>query len=132
MTNTIPRIISTAATLALTLCLHGTAHAAACPGNHGVANSTAAVTSFIAGGGGPLNQFILPSCSSSPVGTGIQCGGGPLSDSNPLAVLMAQWPNPTARLADPSGGCSFMCPGGDCFVRGLDGLPVELLGFGVE
>jgi hypothetical protein len=32
---------------------------------------------------------------------------------------------------DTTGGCIFMCTSGDCRV-GNDGLPVELLQFGVE
>ncbi len=31
-----------------------------------------------------------------------------------------------------SNGCTFVCGGGTCKVRGGDALPVELLGFGVE
>jgi hypothetical protein len=34
-------------------------------------------------------------------------------------------------MMDAVGGCIFMCTSGDCRV-GNDGLPVELLQFGVE
>jgi hypothetical protein len=43
----------------------------------------------------------------------------------------ALWPNEVARMMDSTGGCIFMCASGDCRV-GNDGLPVELLQFGVE
>lgn len=46
-------------------------------------------------------------------------------------AFFATWPSPTARTSDPNGGCSFMCATGNCRV-GNDGLPVELLQFGVE
>ncbi len=45
--------------------------------------------------------------------------------------FLAGWNSTNARLLDATGGCSFMCTSGDCFV-GNDGLPVELLRFGVE
>jgi hypothetical protein len=35
------------------------------------------------------------------------------------------------RTSDPMGGCVFMCASGDCRV-GNEGLPVDLLSFGVE
>jgi len=43
----------------------------------------------------------------------------------------ATWPSQAARMMDAVGGCIFMCTSGDCRV-GNDGLPVELLQFGVE
>lgn len=45
--------------------------------------------------------------------------------------FLAVWPSTAARTMDLSGGCSFMCTSGDCRVAN-DGLPVELLQFGVE
>ncbi len=45
--------------------------------------------------------------------------------------LQAGWYSQFARTQDAVGGCSFMCTSGDCRV-GNDGLPVELLQFGVE
>jgi hypothetical protein len=44
---------------------------------------------------------------------------------------IAYWPSLTARIVDTVGGCIFMCTSGDCRV-GNDGLPVELLQFGVQ
>jgi hypothetical protein len=63
---------------------------------------------------------------TSPVGNANTCfvGGSGMS-------LNAIWANMTARDADSTGGCIFMCPSGTCKV-GNDGLPVELLSFGVE
>lgn len=43
----------------------------------------------------------------------------------------AIWASGAARTNDSAGGCSFMCGTGDCRV-GMNGLPVELLHFGVE
>lgn len=48
-----------------------------------------------------------------------------------LNAFLAAWGMTTTRTMDISGGCSFMCASGDCRV-GNDGLPVELLRFGVE
>ncbi len=45
--------------------------------------------------------------------------------------LLATWPDTGIRTMDAVGGCLFMCSTGDCRV-GSDGLPVELLHFGVE
>lgn len=47
------------------------------------------------------------------------------------AGFRARWSNLAARTGDSTGGCSFMCGANSCFV-GNDGLPVELLGFGVD
>ncbi len=52
--------------------------------------------------------------------------------SNTTQRFGGQWAVATTRTMYPSAGCSFMCPGGDCFLRGTDGLPVELMHFGVE
>jgi len=48
-----------------------------------------------------------------------------------LNFFAARWPSAAARTMDTTGGCIFMCTSGDCRV-GNDGLPVELLQFGVE
>ena len=47
------------------------------------------------------------------------------------AALFATWPSTGARTMDSTGGCEFMCAGGTCQVLN-NGLPVELLEFGVE
>ncbi len=47
------------------------------------------------------------------------------------AQFVARWSNTNERTQDATGGCIFMCDGGTCVVRN-DGLPVELLHFGVE
>ncbi len=45
--------------------------------------------------------------------------------------LTAQWPSAAARTGDAVGGCIFIAPSGTCRVAN-DGLPVELLSFGVN
>ncbi len=45
--------------------------------------------------------------------------------------VIARWPSTTARIGDSTGGCIFKCSSGDCKVD-QNGLPVELLHFGVE
>ncbi len=45
--------------------------------------------------------------------------------------FIAKWASTSARTMDTTGGCVFVCNTGTCRV-GNDGLPVELLRFGVE
>ncbi len=51
-------------------------------------------------------------------------GGGVLAN--------ARWTGTKRIAAGDAAGCVFMCGGKTCRVRGSDGLPVELLQFGVE
>jgi len=49
------------------------------------------------------------------------------------ARFEARWVSAAARIAAGTmAGCTFMCGAVDCKVQGSDGLPVELLTFGVE
>lgn len=67
--------------------------------------------------------------AGSPVGAATNCFRT-LSAS--VQHFVAYWPSSAARAGDATGGCVFMClTGGNCRV-GNDGLPVELLQFGVE
>jgi hypothetical protein len=53
--------------------------------------------------------------------------------NNPGAnQLVAKWPNSTVRDSDSVGGCLFMCNTVPNCRVGNDGIPVELLQFGVE
>lgn len=52
--------------------------------------------------------------------------GGPGGDG-----IRCTWADTGARLADSTGGCVLYSAGGTCKV-GSDGLPVELLSFGIE
>ena len=93
---------------------HANAGPGPCVGTPTTASSTAAIKSITATG-----------CDSgAPSGAANVCDNGG-------SILLARWPSPAARAADSVGGCIFMCTGGDCRV-GNDGLPVELLQFGVD
>ena len=96
-------------------------------------------------GMGPTSFFgSVTSCSTQKEG-----GGYAPTNCNSGVVIgvfhfqAAYWSNTTARLSaasmSPSAGCRFYCgPGGSpaarnsCIVKAADGLPVELMGFGVE
>ncbi len=65
---------------------------------------------------------------SSPVGDASSCQVTPS-----YLGLRANWLSTAVRTMDPTGGCIFKCSAGakQCKVD-RDGLPVELLSFGVE
>ena len=70
------------------------------------------------------------------------CFGGTVGyGSDNMQSFKAIWASATALAsASPSAGCLFTCPGvgsmgtasPTCFVRALDGLPVELMQFSVD
>lgn len=79
--------------------------------------------------------FVGSGCAHTAVG--VPASAGPSACSVNLNatrhLFVARWPSLVGRLAaGPDTGCRFVCPGGTCFVRATDGLPVELLQFGVE
>lgn len=82
------------------------------------------------------NASVFPStvhtgCTAGvPSGAATMCIGN-TAGSPGMNTFIAFWVNTVARTGDATGGCSFMCTSGDCRV-GNDGLPVELLDFGVE
>jgi len=114
--------------------------AEACPGtDHGVNNNTAFAYA------GPANtttlSFFGTNCIPMIIGASYppsmcQVSGGLTAG---WVKWTAVWSNETMRtMAPPTAGCSFMCGytgssfANTCFVRGSDGLPVELMEFGVE
>lgn len=115
----LPSSVMAAACISATLvvCLStGTAYAVSCGGSVSVHGRTAKNDS------GPRRT----SCVAMVVAPATSC------KSTYVTRKTARWPSSAARIMDSVGGCSFTCAsGGDCFV-GNDGLPVELLGFGVE
>ncbi len=66
-----------------------------------------------------------------PSGAATDCHANTMSFVKTNNAFRVTWPSTGARLGDNTGGCAFMCTSGDCVVRN-DGLPVELLSFGVE
>lgn len=64
-------------------------------------------------------------------GAATMCGRVTVATAPNANEFNARWANESARIADTMGGCVFMCTSYTCRV-GNDGLPVELLGFGVE
>jgi hypothetical protein len=85
---------------------------------------------------GPLDDLIhAETCTGLAIGTMAPtlCQWNHNHGFFPVAWFKAQWPSAAARSAAGSNdGCSFMCAATTCFVRATDGLPVELVGFGVE
>ena len=103
-----------------------------CPGN------LTGVGASVAHAGGTTVApfaFIGAGCSGSvPTGTmpPSQCLAGTHSIVG-IADFVAQWPSAAARTAAGTmDGCRFTCPGGPCFVRATDALPVELMEFAVD
>ncbi len=108
--------------------LQGQAADAQCASGIAMATGRSA---FIASAGttGPLKDHIGGTCTSGiPTGAASNCV---YAITPSFRSLHATWPMSTIRLADANGGCNFMCQTGNCFV-GNDGLPVELLRFGIE
>ncbi len=105
--------------------------AAQCPGN--LNTNSAQVTR----NGTALFGFIgsVEGCTAMAVGGAVsQCQFNWVNDPGEGqydGFLQAVWPNGAAKAGDESGGCQFNCTGGSCFM-GNNGLPVELLQFGVE
>ncbi len=103
--------------------------AAPCPGTAEATLNLAGVFSFTSiGPSAPLIDLIGTGCAGAFKGDATGCS---VVVTAPFPLLRATWPNTMARTEDPTGGCSFMCQNGDCVVRN-NGLPVELLHFGVE
>ena len=106
-------------------------------------------TTTAAAGPGPCSantqfytqRYAIASNWAATVHTGCTAGVPSGAATNCIAItdhhmgggnlFAATWVSPTARTMDAVGGCIFMCASGDCRV-GNDGLPVELLQFGVE
>ncbi len=104
---------------------------ATCPGAYG--NGMALTASF--NGTDSMvykSTFISAGCSTVKVG-GANAPTACNYNNNPSFPMFFGWSGMWATAPSTgSAGCSFMCPGGSCFVRYSDGLPVELLQFGVE
>ncbi len=77
----------------------------------------------------PIVAFIGGGCTTEKLGNVQVCRAGFAAS---VGWLDASWsPSYYTRLTDLTGGCRFNCDGGTCVIRN-DGLPVELLHFGVE
>lgn len=101
----------------------GDAHAQPCPGM-----SAVGVVHVAYNAGIPSTVSCAP---GTPVGAAIMCAHAQMFPTTAMNVLIAYWANTAARTMDAAGGCAFMCNTGDCHV-GNNGLPVELLVFGLE
>ncbi len=122
-------LCATAGLLVCCLAIPAPAFAQPCPGIPSSGPNIARVyTKVTSSPTRPLSNFIGAGCATQLLGAATQC----LAQIATLqARLRARWPSAQARLDDSTGGCRFVCPGGTCVVRN-DGLPVELLSFGVE
>ena len=104
--------------------------AAACPGTQ--AGYGASNADRQGNGSGTTATFVGPgfaSCMGTPVGAATMCAQ--INISGFFIDFNAKWPSTAARTMDAVGGCNFTCPGVSCRV-GQNGLPVELLTFGVD
>lgn len=132
----------------------GEAGAAQCPGTQTFVfmaalmradmRSSLAGSSITPGFVAPLHTFIgSAGCSTSKFGpvppdqcVAVRFSGFPTGNpagNYKTAFVWARWTESASSLWHaPSNGCVFMCPGGTCTVRASDGLPVELMHFGVE
>lgn len=134
--------------LFLLLMAWGFASAQPCPGEHHVVAGRFALVSSSAAVPGPLYGFIIQgglNCNigipwgplslqpQSCRGSAITTTSGSSSTTVYYAYFSAVWPNETARInAGDAAGCSFICGGSACQVRGSDALPVELMGFSID
>ncbi len=74
----------------------------------------------------------ITACTGGMVsGAATMCQHATSAGSYPGNFFQATWPNTAARVTDATGGCSFLCGLQSCRV-GRNGLPVELLSFGVD
>ncbi len=123
--------LSTLVSLVAVSLLASPAYSQQCPGMHPVfPGASAWQSSYLATSPTqPLKAFIGTGCTTQMIGTKVTAC--PINQDTNYADLGARWFNLVARTGDATGGCSFMCQNGDCVVRN-DGLPVELLSFGVE
>ncbi len=123
------RLLMLATLATATLCISTTA------GTAGAAGPCAAPVHFANANNALALSFTSnqhTGCTSGIAqGAAVLCARVTGSSSSSFNVLRAQWVSSAARNGDSTGGCSFMCASGDCFV-GNNGLPVELLRFGVE
>ena len=113
------------------LCASSRSQAAPCPGTaiYASANIGARL-----GMGTVTKAFVMTganNCVAVPTGTVFKNCNQNYSSSLMQVSFIAAWIGTPTRLADTMGGCHFICPGGDCYVRN-NGLPVELLNFGVD
>lgn len=101
---------------------------AACPGD---VHATAGRFAYAGSSGatnGPAILFAGSGCTGMAQGAATGCN---VNINTSSAYLSARWPSASALQGDSTGGCTFNCENGSCFV-GNDGLPVELLRFGIE
>lgn len=102
---------------------------AQCPGAYG--NAMISRASYNGTAANKLT-FIGSGCTTVKVG-GANAPTNCLYNNNTIFPTIASWVAfwPTNPY-DANAGCQFNCQNGSCFVRSTDGLPVELLSFGVE
>jgi len=109
-----------------------------CPGTNHNATGKKAIAYA-----GPANTttltFIGTGCSSGVTGASFPPTSCLARYGTGWVALSALWSTTSKReMASASAGCSFMCGfiatgrANTCFVRAEDGLPVELMEFGVE
>lgn len=104
------------------------AQAQPCPGTQGAPGGRFASMGSSGTTTGPLFSLYGTGCVSAFSGAATGCLKNKTASS---VFLTAQWPSAAARTGDATGGCVFTCQNGSCRI-GSDGLPVELLQFGVE
>ena len=105
---------------------------AQCYGVQNVTMMTAQVQE-ISAAPGPLYSFIGGGCATAVFGPNPPTMCMTYKAIPPVfftARLRAVWSSSADNVT--ANGCTFVCPGGTCRVRGGDALPVELLDFSVD
>ncbi len=131
MRHSVLSSVVTAAALGLVLAATALDASAQCPGNKWEIGANAKVWSSTVWSDHGLQEFRGEGCNGLPNGAVQTCKTQRIEGSYPLIYLTAKWANTSARVNDSTGGCVFVCDSGTCRV-GNDGLPVELMQFGVE
>ncbi len=112
------------------LCIAPQYMQAQCPGSQMVVTMTIAQVHELLPAPGPLYAFIGGGCTTTAVfgpNPPTQCPTFTGMGAFYTARLRAVWANSVDNST--ANGCTFICPGGTCRVRGGDALPVELMDF---
>ncbi len=135
--RSLARWCSSVATGVALLLIAPPADALTCPGVTPGDSTAVYINSTQTGAPGTIYAFVGAGCATAKFGTMqpalCQAHRGMFTGATVYftAGFRAMWSS-GAQTGTTMNGCTFICPGGTCQVRGVDGLPVELLSFGVD